>query len=415
MTSNRDVARILVTDTGRGSAISIIRSLGRSGYEVVAADSNDQSLGFRSRYASDTLLYPDPRSEPDRFCDCLLNAVREKGIDLVVPVTDWVIQPLARVREAFAPHTRLALADNVALTQVINKERTRQLAAGLGVPVPETRPVRSVGEALEAAPRLGWPVVLKPQSSYQLGNGRETESFGVVYADSAIDLERKMTRFEGHCTVLLQEYHCGAGFGVEMLASRGRVLAAFQHRRLHEMPVTGGASTYRESCALDPQLYEFSARLLAALEWTGLAMVEYKVGEGGPVLMEINGRVWGSLPLAIKSGMDFPRHLVRLLFEGESAFGHTPLRDYKLGVRSRDLLRDLTWISAILAQHGRYPFLPIPRRRAAFTALLSLLDPRRKTDLGDWDDPLPALLQVPRIVPHLLKKARSVRAEQAVG
>jgi predicted ATP-grasp superfamily ATP-dependent carboligase len=412
MATSRAAARILVTDTGRGSAISIIRSLGRSGYEVVAADSIANSLGFRSRYASDALLYPNPRSQPDRFCDCLLDAVREKRIDLVIPVTDWVIQPLSRVREVFAPHTRLALAGNVALTQVTNKERTRQLAAALAVPVPQTRQVRTVGEALEAAPDLGWPVVLKPQSSYQLGNGRETESFGVVYADSPNDLERKMTRFEGHCTVLLQKYHRGTGFGVEVLASRGRILAAFQHRRLHEMPVTGGASTYRESCPLDSQLYEFSARLLAAFEWTGLAMVEYKVGEGGPLLMEINGRVWGSLPLAIKSGMDFPRHLVRLLLEGESAFGDTPLCDYKLGVRSRDLLRDLTWISAILAQHGRYPFLPIPRRRAAFTALLSLLDPRRKTDLGDWDDPVPALLQVPKIVPHLFKKARSVRAEQ---
>ena len=42
---------ILVTDTGRGSAISIIRSLGRKGWRVIAADSDPRSLGFQSRYA----------------------------------------------------------------------------------------------------------------------------------------------------------------------------------------------------------------------------------------------------------------------------------------------------------------------------------------------------------------------------
>jgi len=126
--------------------------------------------------------------------------------------------------------------------------------------------------------------------------------------------------------------------------------------------------------------------------------------------MEINGRVWGSLPLAIQSGMDFPAHLAQLYLEGEHSFPSEPLFDYRVGVRGRDLLRDLGWISAILAQKGRYPFLPMPRRRCGVAALFGLLDPRRKTDLGAWDDPMPALLQVPHIVPRLLGKARRARA-----
>ena len=63
--------------------------------------------------------------------------------------------------------------------------------------------------------------------------------------------------------------------------------------------MTGGASSYRESVALDARLLEDSVRLLQALRWTGLAMVEFKVGADGYHLMEINGRVWGSLPLAV--------------------------------------------------------------------------------------------------------------------
>ena len=43
------VTTVLVTDAGRGSAISIIRSLGRRGMSVVAADADPSSAGFSSR------------------------------------------------------------------------------------------------------------------------------------------------------------------------------------------------------------------------------------------------------------------------------------------------------------------------------------------------------------------------------
>ena len=71
-------------------------------------------------------------------------------------------------------------------------------------------------------------------------------------------------------------------------------------------------SVYRESIAADPALVERSRRLLEHFGWQGVAMVEYKVDErtGTPMLMEINGRFWGSLQLAVDAGVDFPRLLI---------------------------------------------------------------------------------------------------------
>ena len=71
-----------------------------------------------------------------------------------------------------------------------------------------------------------------------------------------------LARFEGRCAVLLQEYYRGSGQGVELLMHAGRPLAAFQHRRLREVPVNGGASAFRESVPLDGELYRHSVRLL---------------------------------------------------------------------------------------------------------------------------------------------------------
>ncbi|HEX9652597.1 MAG TPA: hypothetical protein VGA99_02705, partial [bacterium] len=282
--------KILVTDSGRGSAIAIIRSLGKKGYRVVAADTNPRSLGFRSRYTQQTIVYPVPETQPEAFCDFMLQTVESLGVDMIVPVTDLTQQPLARARAQFEEKCKLAIAGQEALEVVTDKDKTVELAQRLGVPVPQTLTVYTVAEAQAVAEDLGWPVVLKPQISRLLREGEGIEKYKVTYAGNPAELAKTMGELQGRCAVLLQRYLPGEGHGVELLLHEGRPLVAFQHHRLREVPVTGGPSSYRESVRLDPQLYDYSMRIMQALRWTGLAMVEFKVGEGRAELMEINGR-----------------------------------------------------------------------------------------------------------------------------
>ena len=408
---NRQSLRILVTDANRGSAIAIIRSLGRKGYKVIAADSDPKSLGFRSRFAEKTLLYPAPQHSPRAFVEFLLTAVKENHIDLIIPVTDLTVQPLVEWRSQFEKVTRIALPSNEQLVAVTDKYQTVQLARSLEVPVPVTVVAHSCTEALEAGDKLGWPVVLKPQSSKILHRDRDIESFQVTYANSKDELRKWMSRFDGRCSVLLQQYHEGFGYGVETLMSKGELLAVFAHKRLREIPVSGGASAYRESVRLDPNLCQYALRLLKHLCWTGLAMVEFKVGANGAYLMEINGRVWGSLPLALKSGVDFPYLLVKLFLEGAHSIKPQNGSDYKIGIRSRDLQRDLMWIRSVLFNKKKYDFLKYPNRARAILALLGLFNPRRKFDLFAFDDPVPAMMELPYIITKFRSKMREANEE----
>jgi predicted ATP-grasp superfamily ATP-dependent carboligase len=193
--------------------------------------------------------------------------------------------------------------------------------------------------------------------------------------------------------VLLQQYVRGEGHGIELLASEGRPLAAFQHRRLREVPITGGASSFRESVPLDPDLLEASTRLLEALKWTGLAMVEFRVGPDGAHLMEVNGRIWGSLPLAVRAGMDFPARMAELFVDGPPPPGPVET-GYRVGVRSRNLSLDVVWIASTLRPRRRYPYLETPSRRAAVAAALGLLRPGDGYDLLEADDPRPQLAEL---------------------
>jgi biotin carboxylase len=393
--------RVLVTDAGRGSAIAVIRSLGRAGWDVVAADSTPRSAGFRSRFTVSTLVYPHPLCEPERVVELLLAEAAARRIDLIIPVSDEVLLPLSAHRERFAGVCTLAIPAADALEQVADKSATVALARRLGLPVPPTALVRTVEEAANAAPDLGWPVVVKPARS-RVVRADGVDRFEVSYADSPPAVRRIMQRLEGRVDVLLQQYRAGEGHGVELLLADGEPLLAFQHRRLHEVPITGGASALRESVAIDPTMLAHATALMRELRWTGLAMVEFLVAADGPTLMEINGRIWGSLPLAVKSGADFPLGLAQLFTGQRPVAGPAP----RVGVRSRNLRLELIWIGSVLRGERRYPFLSPPRRWAGIAAALRLVSPRDGFDVLSREDPSPGLAEAAQVAGALLGKVR---------
>lgn len=140
---------VLVTDADRGSALCIIRSLGARGWRVVAASEDPSSIGFRSRFVSERLVYPSPSRDPSRFVASVLEAASGRGADLIVPVTDAVILPLHEERERFRGVSRLAIPeDPEAFRAVMDKSRTLEVAASLGVPAPRSVLVTSPDASL---------------------------------------------------------------------------------------------------------------------------------------------------------------------------------------------------------------------------------------------------------------------------
>jgi predicted ATP-grasp superfamily ATP-dependent carboligase len=403
--STRPAPRVLVTDAERGSAVSVIRSLGRAGWEVTAASARPGAPGLRSRYSRHRLVYPDPALDAAGAAEAILGAATAQGLDLVIPVTDDLILPLDALRDRFPPTTRLAVASRAALDLVRDKGSTVALARELGLVTPAGRLVTTLAEAAAAAEGLGWPVVLKPQASRLLVDG-SVRPLTVAFASHQEELAARAAPLLEVAPLLVQAYVPGQGIGVELLVDDGLILAAFQHRRLREVPVTGGASAYRESVALDPALLDQATRLMARLAWTGLAMVEFRVPDDGPAqLMEVNGRIWGSLPLAVAAGMDFPARLAELLCPGATLAGSPLASEYRVGLRAHNLPLEAAWILSVLVGRRRYPGLPFPPRYAAIGAALSLLDPRTSHDVLALADPLPGAAEIVELARPLLRSA----------
>jgi predicted ATP-grasp superfamily ATP-dependent carboligase len=153
----------------------------------------------------------------------------------------------------------------------------------------------------------------------------------------------------------------GVGYGVGVLADySSNPIALFMHKRLHEYPVTGGTSTLRVS-AWSRKLAEYSIKLLREMNWQGIAMVEFKLDKknGSANLIEVNGRFWGSLPLAINAGVDFPYLLYKMIV-GKDTF---TVKGYKLGLTERWLIPgDLLWLfDSLFLSNGNSKFIVLKK------------------------------------------------------
>lgn len=336
------VFNVLVLDAKQRSALAVTRSLGRlANVQVTTADAATEALAGCSRFSSAYLCSPSSEREPLAYLDWIAELTADHSYDLVIPVTEITSQLLLMNQQRFA-YLRLPFVDYQTVLRLADKGGLVKLAQLQGVPCPKSRWYASAATLdVEAE---SFPVVLKPcLSKIYTGNTWVATRVRVLSSkEELIDELHKSSYLHTH-SFMLQQFIPGHGAGIFCLYDRGKPLVSFAHRRLREKPPEGGVSVLSESVAIDPKMQEYANKLLSAVDWHGVAMVEFRISpEGEAYLMEVNTRFWGSLQLAIDSGVDFPG----LLWATELARRGLGLpvavgSKYRLGQRLRWLLGDV--------------------------------------------------------------------------
>ena len=407
---------VFVTDGDQRPALAIVRALGRRGLTVIVGEQQPASLASRSRYCARHVTYPSPYVDCDAFDRFLASFLARERVDVVMPVTDVTMHAVSRNQEEFSRHCSLAVPPFDAFDRVTNKARLIEHAAGCGVPVPRTRVVAGRARLSAALNAIEYPAVVKPiYSRTRAANGWVPGTAHYVRSRSELMRVYDDHEYLAFHTSLIQERIVGQAVGLFALFDRGRLVADFSHRRLREKPPAGGVSVLSESVPVDPRLRDHAIRLLGSIGWHGVAMLEYKRDRrtGDCVLIEINGRFWGSLQLAIDAGVDFPF----LSYQIARGLCRQPPLAGQAGVKSRWLLGDLDHLLLRLSRTRAALGLQddAPSTARAVFEFLKFVQPGLHYDVVSASDWRPFAYELERYIGGLCQSARQFRRHLQVS
>jgi predicted ATP-grasp superfamily ATP-dependent carboligase len=379
---------VLVSPGNLRSALAVTRSLGRRGVAVTVADERLHSLAGASRYCRAARQVPSAALAGDAFVSALQREVEQDKHRVVIPTDDIALSLVTEARSRFEEHAVLPFPSSEIVQIAHDKGALVALAQEQGVPTPRSVVIREPADLDKALQYVGLPAVVKARVSRLSVAGQWRSAAGTFYAHTPAELASACRAVgESIPCPIVQEYVPGDGRGIFLLMNRGRLRAAFAHRRIREKPPSGGVSVLSESVALDSQLLEHAERVLEALKWHGVAMVEFKrdARDGVSKLLEINGRFWGSLQLAVDAGVDFPYLLYQLATEGDVE----PVMTYDVGVRLRWRLGDVDWLLLRLREAQG-----IGARLRAIREFLRSAGPTTRAEVFRRDDPAPARIEL---------------------
>lgn len=387
---------VLITDGENRIALSILRSLARRNIETTVAVENQKALSSYSRYCRNRILCPPSSRDVNGFKATLRQLVRKKGFDCLFPVTDTSLIAVSEFRDALGSYVERSLPSHESVKKAYDKSLTLVAADEEGIPIPRTFFVRSMAQLKDAAKKVTYPAVIKPRWSWVWNQDKASYSRG-SYVNSSSEL---LSSYEAiHASFpfpLVQEYVPGKNFSVAVIVDHCEPKVACCIKVDRSSPVTGGNSVLRETVQLDPEMAKYAFALLKNLEWHGVAEVEFKVDsrDSTPKLMEINGRFWASLQVAIDSGIDFPYLLYRLVTEGktESVFS------YKMGVKGRWLIGDVENLLSVLRGKPRIKALRVGKLRTILN-FLKFYEKDLHYDDFSADDPMPFFMNIRSVGP----------------
>jgi len=346
---------------------NILRGLADAGFEVNAGHHSPDAPGLFSNRIKDksgNLVYPDPKTHPKEFVEAVLGHIERHRFDIVLPVNAAEMMALARRKDSVVQHARFPFENYYKLLLLHDKKYFFELMSGCcdpyllprswsvgdqtppisdviaksGLPPVPYQPMEDFASAdhfINGNPGVVYPVVVKTR--------RATSAVGVFRVGNEAELRQACDRLDG-ADIIIQENLVGRGVGISWVRwDKPALLHHFGHKRVREYPISGGASTSREAWGCDGHsLLAVMAGLLDRLDWHGVVMFELKEMPSGRgtydyKFLEANPRFWGSVPLAMVNGVNFPALLCRAAL-GEDGGPVTNLKNYRARILFSDTL-----------------------------------------------------------------------------
>jgi predicted ATP-grasp superfamily ATP-dependent carboligase len=323
----RKRTEVLLTDGTYKHTLAAARALSANGFIVdVLGGSLALSRFSKSVRKSEFGALPLSEENIEKF----LQFLKDRNYSVLIPIGAKSVAICSKYRNQINQYTEMLLPPTNSLEIAFDKFLTLDFAQGIGLRIPETFEFSSKADLIKNLSNITFPVAVKDASEVN-------KTTLTVYFESSNAMLKSINHpiFLGTRLPVIQERIVGKREAFFGIYRNGELIDYFMHERLREIPMSGGPST-KARTIFKEDLKEQGSRLLAALRWNGIAMVEFKRSslDNQLYLMEINPKFWGSLDLPIRASVDFPLEYTQIIlneiveplpYHGEDITFHWPL------------------------------------------------------------------------------------------
>ncbi len=410
--------KCIITFARSWISLVLTRKLGENGIRVITGDVTRLAPASLSRFSYESFTYPDSFDEPERFIDKLVEVAEahyESNGNLVLIPQNQTCFVVAAHRHRFEGLVKMALPSLEKLEQVHDKGALAELCKHQNIWVPPTIVAKEREEFKDRAIEIKYPAFVKlRKSSASVGIEK------VDNADKAIEVfERLIDDFDlsSEQYPVFQQMVEGQELCSAFLLENGKPRMEMTYRNLRQYPDGRGIGFLRET--VDAKNLEATGiELLGALEWHGVAEIDFIVDEDGRHwLIDVNPRFWGGLAQSVESGWNFPLKYYQLAAEGHVEPFKTAAKDIKTFnpclamlhafeelTKSSSAQKEITEAMEELKNNFSHEALSsmsgfisklgsIVNPRERFVKIFELLDESRGAfdEFFQWDDPIPVL------------------------
>jgi predicted ATP-grasp superfamily ATP-dependent carboligase len=327
--------RALIVEHGsnRGS-LAAARALHSAGWTVDIVASGD-CLTVRSRRVRRRELIRYPNGGAEELMQAVRRVIRDAGIEIVFPVDETQLLVLSRHRDEL--NALLPYPPHEVVERATDRLEQARAAERAGLAPPPT----AEGESTDLSDREGL-VVVKARTPTLLplpnGWGRIEARVGTPREAASWISELQTT---GARTVVQDVLQGHLASMTVLTDAEGQLIAQVQQAAGRLWPPGAGTSVRASTTPVDAELSQRVLTFLEDLGWRGFAQLQFIVdADGVPHLIDFNPRFYGSLALAIRSGVNFPVIWAALA----TGRAHSCTTSARVGVRYHWLGGDLRWI-----------------------------------------------------------------------
>ncbi|NNF71359.1 MAG: hypothetical protein HKN02_04110 [Rhodobacteraceae bacterium] len=303
------MAHVLIGFAEALPAAEVVFSLLHAGHRV-SAFARTKSLPLARLPLEALHVVPAPEHDAKASADTLATLMHgDTAPDLVLPLDDaglWLTNA-AKI----APD-RIAGAVGPAAEVALDKAAQVDAARASGLAVPDT--VLAGGQA--AIGTIAFPAIAKPAPAVQVTDNQLVKG-DAHYLTGEADIGGLQGQLAKSDTpYLIQPLIAGQGEGAFGFATSDGVVAWSGHRRLRMMNPHGSGSSACEALEPDETTRQRVTDFLNHIGWRGPFMVELlRDADGTAWFMELNGRMWGSMALARRRGLEYPAWAVAMALD----------------------------------------------------------------------------------------------------